>query len=207
MRIIFGGSFDPIHNGHIAMMKYLYQHFPLHKIMVMPNRGNLGYKPSHFFSDKERRDMVDIVINKYPQMCELCDLELRSSQYTPTFNSIKSLHEIYPQDMLYFVLGYDSFLSLYNWDNWQELCKIVNFIVFSRESISMQLPVKLQNHLTVVGIDDLLNETNYGRVSFANMLNIDISSTKIRQTMKSDASAWEKMVDLDVAAYIKNIIK
>lgn len=206
MRVIFGGSFDPIHNGHIAMIQYLHQHFPKNKIMIMPNTGNLGYKSPHFFSTIDRKNMIEIVINKNSNICELCDLELQALEYTPTVHSIKTLHEIYPQDMLYFVVGYDSLLNLDTWDNWQELCQLVNFIVFNRESFNPELPLKLQDHLTTIDINNITNVNSYGNVGFADMANIDISSTKIRKEIKLGMPSWHQMVDQDVAIYIESII-
>ena len=206
MRIIFGGSFDPIHNGHVAMIQYLYEHFPDSKIMIMPNAGNPGYKPPHLFSTIDRKNMIELVVHKTLDIYELCDLELQSLEYTPTINSIKALHEIYPRDMLYFVVGYDSLLNLDTWDNWQELCQSVNFIVFSRESVNPELPLKLLDQLTLVDINNLRQVTDYGNVSFANMANIDISSTKIRKDISLGIKSWQQMVDPEVALYIESII-
>ncbi len=206
MRIIFGGSFDPIHNGHIAMIQYLHQHFPENKIMIMPNTGNLGYKSPHFFSNIDRKNMIEIVVNKNSNICELCDLELQALEYTPTVHSIKTLHEMYPQDVLYFVVGYDSLLNLDTWDNWQELCQSVHFIVFNRESITSELPLKLQDRLTIIDINHITNVTSYSNVSFADMANIDISSTIIRTEINLGMKSWQRMVDQDVAIYIESII-
>ncbi len=213
MKIVFGGSFDPIHNGHIAIIKYLYENFHT-KVILLPNNGDLEYKAPHFFTAADRKNMLNIILDKYSECCELSNIELECAKYTPTTYSIAKLHEIYPGEMLYFVVGYDSLINLETWDNWQELSQNTNFIVFSRNSsdlicnYALQLPESLQDNLNIVSLQEIteINNINrYGQVVFAKMGNVDVSSTIVRNLIISKQAGWEKMVDSDIAAYINSI--
>lgn len=212
MKIIFGGSFDPIHLGHITIIKYLYN--KLHeKIILLPNNGALSYKPSHFLSLTDRINILELIINKYSDYCSLSTIELDNNSYTNTIDSVTKLHSIYHKEMLYFALGYDSFLNLSKWQNWQQLCQQLNFIVFDRilegdrgiGGRELSLPVSLKSALQVKlwsNLDQINTQKKYGYVFFADMKPLQYSSSMIKHLIITQQSKWKTMLDIEVVKYL-----
>src|SRR5574344_2351720 len=94
---ILGGTFDPIHNGHIMLAKEAYEQFLLDKIWVMVSK-NPPHKSGKKVSDSiKRSEMVKLAIKNYPYM-EFSDFELKREGYIYTSDTLTLLKQIYPND-------------------------------------------------------------------------------------------------------------
>ena len=145
IRAYLGGSFDPVHNGHLQMALYVYQSLlPIaeqqqHELQVslLPNAR------SPFKADstdpKHRLAMLKLAIKNTP--LQINELELWQTPPVYTIDSVKTLRARYPHDDLIFIMGMDSAQSLDKWRNGLALTDHVNLWVFNRLSIGENTPI------------------------------------------------------------------
>lgn len=145
IRAYLGGSFDPVHNGHLQMALYVYQSLlPIAKqqqhelqVSLLPNAR------SPFKADstdpKHRLAMLKLAIKDTP--LQINELELWQTPPVYTIDSVKTLRTRYPHDSLIFIMGMDSAQSLDKWKNGLALTDHVNLWVFNRLSIGENDPI------------------------------------------------------------------
>lgn len=145
IRAYLGGSFDPVHNGHLQMALYVYQSLlPIAEqqqrelqVSLLPNAR------SPFKADstdpKHRLTMLKLAIKDTP--LQINELELWQTPPVYTIDSVKTLRARYPHDSLIFIMGMDSAQSLDKWKNGLALTDHVNLWVFNRLSIGENTPI------------------------------------------------------------------
>lgn len=145
IRAYLGGSFDPVHNGHLQIALYVYQSLlPIAKqqqrelqVSLLPNAR------SPFKADstdpKHRLTMLKLAIKDTP--LQINELELWQTPPVYTIDSVKTLRARYPHDSLIFIMGMDSAQSLDKWKNGLALTDHVNLWVFNRLSIGENTPI------------------------------------------------------------------
>ena len=145
IRAYLGGSFDPVHNGHLQMALYVYQSLlPIAKqqqrelqVSLLPNAR------SPFKADstdpKHRLTMLKLAIKDTP--LQINELEVWQTPPVYTIDSVKTLRARYPHDSLIFIMGMDSAQSLDKWKNGLALTDHVNLWVFNRLSIGENTPI------------------------------------------------------------------
>ncbi len=168
---IFGGSFDPIHKGHIEIINKLSQKFD--KVIVLPNYLN---PLKHNFSApaKKRFEWIQKSINN-PKV-EISDYEIKQNKPCYTIDTIQ--HFLQNYDKISFVIGADNLSTLSKWKNIDELKKLINFIVVSRDN-------QKSNIYETINLD------------------IPISSTQIRQNPENYKHYLPKTVADEIISYYK----
>ena len=125
---ILGGTFDPPHFGHIKLGLNAKELCSLDRVLILPS-ANPPHKKS--ITEKDHRlNLAKIVADEYG--FELCDIEYKKTTPSYTFETIKEMKKIYPDDKLYFIIGGDSMLDFEKWYKWQELINMCAFIVGAR---------------------------------------------------------------------------
>ena len=162
IRAYLGGSFDPVHNGHLQMALYVYQSLlPIaeqqqHELQVslLPNAR------SPFKADstdpKHRLAMLKLAIKNTP--LQINELELWQTPPVYTIDSVKTLRARYPHDSLIFIMGMDSAQSLDKWKNGLALTDHVNLWVFNRLSIAENDPIINNNDENTIAQEKLINQ-------------------------------------------------
>lgn len=150
---LFGGSFDPVHLGHIEVVKKALKELDIDKLIVVPNYLN-PLKSSFSAPAKLRFKWLKEVFKDFKNV-EISDYEIKKNR--PVF-SIETINHFKPT---YFIIGSDNLNTLYKWKNIDEILKKVEFVVAKRGEIDKTL-------LNKYNIKKVLN------------VNIPISSTKIR---------------------------
>ena len=125
---IFGGTFNPIHNGHINIALKIYDKFSLDKILFMPNKIPPHKNIKNVLDEKIRLDMINIAIKNY-EFLDIEDYELKKDNISYTYESLEYLDRIYKGIELFFIIGSDSFL---NFDKWQKIERIFRISVDNR---------------------------------------------------------------------------
>ena len=175
---VLGGSFDPIHNGHIriaALAKYKYN---LDKILFVPLNQPWLKKIKTHASPSQRIEMCEIAIKKYKSF-EVSDIDILRggvSYMIDTINDLKTNATM--QDKFFVIIGDDNIENIKRWKKYNELCNLVDFIVAPREK-----------------------ERKKGNFKFIEADKIGVSSSEIRKgiQIKSD---WFNLVPKTVKEYI-----
>lgn len=189
MRIgILGGTFDPIHYGHIRPAMEVKQALGLDKILLMPNHIP-PHKLQPHFSTAQRLDMVADVCTKLDGF-ELCDIEAKRNLPSYTVVTLKQLRKQYPNDELFFIMGMDSFIHLQSWYKWQQLFELSNLIVCQRPGwqLASEHPIQQvlsERHEAIDALNkaELQQTPILGRIFTVNITPQDISSTQIRSQL------------------------
>lgn len=133
---IFGGTFDPIHKGHLACARYVLEHCQLDSIRLMP-----CHLPPHRttpgVSSNERAKMVQLAIAGESRM-QLEPLELSRQAPSYTVDSLLTLKQQHPTQPLAFIIGMDSLQYFKKWHRWQEILQLAHLIVCRRPGYSVE---------------------------------------------------------------------
>jgi nicotinate-nucleotide adenylyltransferase len=133
---IMGGTFDPIHLGHLVVANEVLNIYNLDKIIFVP-AGNPPHKIGTRASSWDRYFMTNIATNSNVKFI-VSDLEIKSTDKSYTLNTLKEFHNTYPDTDFYFITGTDAVIDLPNWHEPQELLKLCKFIAVSRPGISKE---------------------------------------------------------------------
>mgnify|MGYP003503442532 CR=1 FL=1 len=182
MKILFGGTFDPIHIGHIQLARYVSQQFK-HPVSLLPLTGVPNYKQPPQASLQQRLAMLEIVAAKYPDEIKIDYSETQLTEYSPTVTTLRRMrqNELTPE-IIYFVIGGDSLVTLDIWDEWRDLLKLTNFIVAMRPDypLSKMSPQLAQELLPRINTTtSAINAV--GEIIITHFTPLEVSSTQIRQ--------------------------
>jgi nicotinate-nucleotide adenylyltransferase len=128
---ILGGTFNPIHYGHLAAAEEVRDRLKLDRILFIPS-----YLPPHKFEEEvpsavQRLEMVRLAITGNP-FFEPSEIEIDRGGRSYTVDTIEALRQVFPGTELFFITGLDSFLEIQTWHQWERLLTLCNFVVISR---------------------------------------------------------------------------
>ncbi|MCQ2389106.1 MAG: nicotinate-nicotinamide nucleotide adenylyltransferase [Kiritimatiellae bacterium] len=130
---LFGGSFNPVHAGHVRVAEAAAAKYGLEKVLVVPAKTS-PFKTdgsTAFFSDEARWRLVCAACAGHP-LLEPCDVELRRGGVSYSIDTVKWALERHPGCELHFIVGEDSVAGLPRWRNWEELRRLAKFVSFPR---------------------------------------------------------------------------
>lgn len=176
---IMGGTFDPIHYGHLMLAEQIRTSFFLDEIIFIPV-GKAPHKEHSLAANKYQRfEMTKLAIDSNP-FFTVSDIETKREETTYTIDTIKQLKsELSDCDQLYFITGADAILLLETWKNYEELVNLVTFVAASRPGVDL-------NRLNEK-VRDLKNNFN-ARIEVCYIPALAISSTDIRRRVDEEKS-------------------
>lgn len=133
---LFGGSFNPIHKGHLFLAEYILNDLELDRIIFIPTYVSPDKTEDPFLSTTHRLKMIEETIEDYPYF-SCSDIETKKNTISYTFLTIDYFKEIYPLANLYFIIGEDNLAFLGEWHQISRLLKKVTFIIYPREKYSL----------------------------------------------------------------------
>lgn len=190
---IMGGTFDPIHNGHLMLGEYAYKQFALDQIWFMPN-GNPPHKSSATIESqtKNRVEMVKRAITDTSYFV-LQNYEVENKDINYSYKTMEHFREVYPEHEFYFIIGADSLFSIEKWVKPERLLKLCIILAAYRDD------KKTEEMMAQI---EYLNQKYDADIRLLNTPNVDISSSDIRRMIKVGISVKE-MVPESVYNYIK----
>ncbi len=149
MRVaIFGGSFDPPHIGHEQIIQQALQNLDIDALFVIPTYLN-PFKKKFFAPPKKRLEWIKKLLLPY-QKAHLITYEIDQDRAVPTIETIKYLQTTYNLDKIYLIIGADNLQTLPKWKNYEELKKLVHFVVATRDEIPLSSELqKLPINVTI----------------------------------------------------------
>jgi len=164
---ILGGSFDPIHMGHLILAEYALEEYALDKIIFIPNRiPNLKNPPQA--SARHRYLMVKLAIQDNPRF-EISGMEMNRKGISYTYDTIIQLKKKFKNTRFFFIIGSDAYGQLPQWKNFKKLIKEIEFIVAARSDAKVK---------KIPGI----------KFQVLNIPEVTISSSYIRERLKRGLS-------------------
>ncbi len=190
---IMGGTFDPIHMGHLILGEKAYEQFGLDKVLFMPS-GNPPHKKNRQgrATDEQRVEMVRRAVSDNPHF-ELSLAEMHENGYTYTYHTLETLRAGNPDTDYYFIIGAD---SLYNFETWMKPERICKNCI---------LVTAVRNQSTISELETEMHRLSlkYGGTFLTlNTTNIDVSSKMLRNWISEDKSVRYYIPD-PVITYIE----
>lgn len=168
---VLGGTFDPIHNGHLHIAYEAMYRLKLDEIIFMPS-GNPPHKKEKNITDAEIRYLLVKTAIEDEEKFRVYDYEIYSNGYSYTYKTLEHLNEIEPETQWYFISGADCLMELDTWKNVKGIFGKCRFVVFTRGGYSKeQLLVRKRS----------VEEEYDKEIIFLDIPLIDISSTYIRE--------------------------
>jgi nicotinate-nucleotide adenylyltransferase len=196
---VFGGTFDPIHYGHLRSAVEVQDIFGLTEIRFIP-----GATPPHreqpVVSALMRLQMLELAIKNQPGL--ICDTrELEREGYSYTVDTLKSLRREFPRAPLLLFIGSDAFNNLTTWHQWRQLFDYAHIVVMTRPGFKIQELDDFSKVRQTEEIKELAHKTG-GKLFFQRITQLDISATAIR-TMISEKKNPGFLLPDAVIEYIK----
>ncbi|MBA4696906.1 MAG: nicotinate-nucleotide adenylyltransferase [Legionella sp.] len=136
--IIFGGTFDPIHNGHLYIASQVQEKFAFDRFVFLPCKTPL-LKKSALASSKQRVEMIKRSIIDQPSCFYVDDMEIRRRTPSYTVETLNTFRKRYgPMIPITLLLGVDTFLQLPQWHEWQKILDLANLCVVNRPNTKPQ---------------------------------------------------------------------
>ena len=171
---IMGGTFDPIHVGHLMIAEAVWDEYKLEKVLFIPS-ANPPHKHDVMTSAIHRFNMTLLATCSNPHF-EVSSIEMDRTGHSYTIDTIKALKKIYGDDTdFYFIIGADCIHELPSWHKIDELLKICKFIATKRPSYKLDLSI-------------IAKEFSDYNIQLLETPELEISSTDIRQRIKKGYS-------------------
>ncbi len=180
---IFGGRFDPIHNGHLAVAKEIFKQKHPDQIWMLVE--NIHQWRPIVASAEDRIKMVELAINELGEKkIKVSDLAIRLGGMTETITVMRHLHKQFSKDQFFFICGSDQLENFTKWTHWEELKKEVKFWIVERGNFSIH---------NVPENCEIIQDPNY--------IPLEDSATEIRERLKLNLSI-KNLVSEGVEKYI-----
>jgi nicotinate-nucleotide adenylyltransferase len=182
---IFGGSFDPVHRGHLQLAILATKEFNLEKVFFVPARQPPHKKGKKLTPARDRMAMLSKAIEPYPRFT-ISRFELERKSTTYTYQTLNSFKRQFPSARLFFLMGSDSLAELHTWKNAAALARLCDFIVGVRKGAPKRCRLALAN-----------------KVHYISRPILPISSSLVRERVQSGRPI-KRLVPPAVERYIEN---
>ena len=195
MRIgVFGGTFNPPHNGHVTLARAAVAQLALDQLLIVP-----ACVPPHKplpdrVTPQQRYDMAALMAAPVGRCAQASDIELHRTGKSYTSDTLRALHRQYPQAELWLLMGSDMFLSLHTWHETEVICELAHIAAFSRVEENIRAAMVQQKQL--------LEQQYRAHVALLdNPQMIELSSTDVRAALA--AGGGQELVPEAVWGYIR----
>ncbi len=190
---LFGGTFDPVHLGHLRCAEEVLELFALDKILFIPNHVQPLKTAGDILPFQHRSRMLSLAIENNPSFA-ISDIEATRGGRSYSIETVRYFLDNSPEDTkLYFILGQDAFQEIPRWKAWRELLRLCNFVVMTRPGYETRtlegiVPPDMISLLTYDPIADGFRGGADRCVFFRTLAPMDISSTDIRNRVRERRS-------------------
>lgn len=201
----YGGSFDPLHNGHLKIAQKLTEVFELDEFVFIPAFHAPHKKDKKPTSAFHRYAMLCLATNDEAKI-KVSKMELDLPEKPYSIETLTKLKTDLPETKIFFVMGADSWQEITTWREWEKVLTVVNIIVVTRPPIEISF-----SHVTLSireKIIDLRGKIDFeldaeDRIYITDAVSLEISATEIRNKIRENRSNWQKDVPIEAAKYIE----
>ena len=205
----YGGSFDPIHNGHLTIARTLIELFSLDEFVFIP-AFHAPHKLNRPVTSAFHRYAMLALATMNDAKIKISTVELEAPEKPFTIETLSRLKAELTDSNIFFVMGADSWNEIHTWREWEKLLQLTNFIVVTRPNFAITT-TQVTPEITerIVDLRDSESElialkTKNGGIFITDAVQIDISATAIRQEIHSQSGDnWSRLVSPFIADYIK----
>jgi nicotinate-nucleotide adenylyltransferase len=201
----YGGSFDPVHLGHLAIADRLSSLFELDEFVFVPafhapHKKRLAPTPA-----LDRYAMLALATNNMPTV-SVSKIEIEVPHRPYTVETLTRLNELLPDAKLFFVMGADSWRDIRTWREWENVLSLTDHIIVSRPGYDLD-----DDHLTQEVRDRIIDLrgnaepliTDERKIYLTDIVNVDIAASEIRKKIRENDESWRDDVTVEVAKYIE----
>ncbi len=205
---LFGGTFNPIHSGHLRAAEIVQKRFGLNKVLFVPS-----YIPPHknsadIASAFHRLNMVELALRPYSRFLP-CSIEIEAKGRSYSIITLDKLRKLYPEAWLFFILGIDAFLEIDTWKDYEQVLEQCYSVVISRPGYSLDdakkvLGGKYRERMYKLSRSEALNDglLSSVKIFLLPIEALDVASTDIRDRIKR-GDPIRSMVSEEVENYIE----
>lgn len=185
---ILGGTFNPVHVGHLRSALEVAEQLALDELRLIPN-ARPPHRDAPQVSAQDRLAMVEHAVAGVP-LLTVDDRELKRDRPSYSIDTLESLRaELAVEDQLFLLLGWDAFCGLPTWHRWEELLDHCHILVLQRPDADSEAPQALRDVLAARSVSDPLALTGpSGQIAFVWQTPLAVSATQIRNLLASGKS-------------------
>ena len=198
----FGGTFDPVHNGHLAVARSLVKLFQLDQFVFLP-AYHAPHKPDRRPTSEFHRFTMLCLATENDENISVSTLELDKRERRYTIDTLEELRKLHPDDEIFFVMGADSWTDIRTWRDWENVLLSANHIIVSRPGYEIKT-----DHVTDAVRERIAigsEQTNHSepRIYFTDAVEYDTSATELRDDLSDGVLDRESDIPAAVAKYIE----
>lgn len=210
---LFGGTFNPLHQGHLQAARDVLQHLDLHCIYFIPSAEPPHKDKRELASTADRLAMVQLALADHPRL-KACDAEIRREGPSFSFDTVRQIKSNAPGDaQFHFILGLDAFLEIHTWHRFADLSMETAFAVMSRpgsglwsaamcRNVEAYVKQYIANGYRLSDTGHLLRHPRRPDIHLVSVTPVDIASSRIRRMIRGGESITH-WVAPPVARYIE----
>jgi len=207
---IFGGTFNPIHLGHVKACLEVQKVFALDKILFIPSYIPPHKGSSDIAAPSHRMKMVELAVADYPQFVP-SPIEIEAKGKSYSILTLSKLKERYPNAWIFFILGVDAFLEIDSWRDYEKVLEQCHFIVISRPGYHLQdaehiLGGRYKKWIRQLRAQKETSEEMFKRskIFFLPISALDLASQEVRKMIRNGKSIAGCVAESVEAYIIKN---
>ena len=186
---VMGGTFDPIHHGHLVAASEVADRFDLDEVLFVPT-GEPWQKAGRQITPAEDRYLMTVIATASNPRFSVSRVDIDRGGPTYTIDTLKDLREQYPNEQLYFITGADALASIMSWHDWEEMFELAEFVGVTRPGYELR--------------EDMLPADIQERVHLVEIPAMAISSTGCRERASQGRPVWYLVPDGVVQYIAKN---
>ncbi len=185
---IFGGTFNPIHNGHLKSCLFVKESLKLDKILIIPTKIPVHKESINLVDSDYRIEMIRLAIENFSEF-EINKIEIEREEASYSYITMQSLKKKYKKDELFLIIGVDSYQQFHTWKNPEMILNVVSLVVMDRKK-----SFKENSNLS----------QNKEKIFFIKNPVLEISSTTVRELIKEKKDVSEFLSE-NIINYIKTM--
>ena len=185
---IFGGTFNPIHNGHLKSCLFVKESLKLDKILIIPTKIPVHKESINLVDSDYRIEMIRLAIENFSEF-EINKIEIEREEASYSYITMQSLKKKYKKDELFLIIGGDSYQQFHTWKNPEMILNVVSLVVMDRKK-----SFKENSNLS----------QNKEKIFFIKNPVLEISSTTVRELIKEKKDVSEFLSE-NIINYIKTM--